>query len=76
MGVVHMVANERSKLVNVVLSFLPEVQIVVGQHAQFLSKTLYRVYYLFYENLKDRVGPSETLAIFVTKLLIIVILPL
>ena len=52
MRVVHMVANERGELVDVVLAFFPEVQIVMGEYAQLLSKTLYRVNNLFDEDLK------------------------
>ena len=76
MCVVNMVADEWSKLVGVVLAFFPEVQVVMSENAQFLSKTLYRVNYLFNKDLKDGIGSCETLAIFVTKFLIIVILPL
>jgi len=71
-----MVANEWSELVGVVFAFFPKVQVVMGKYAQLLSKTLYRVYYLFDEDLEYRVGPCETLAIFVTKFLVIIVLSL
>ena len=46
----------------------------MSQYPQLLCKALYGVYYLFDEDLKDGIWSSETLAILVAKLLIVIIL--
>jgi hypothetical protein len=78
-AIVCVIARQRCEFYQVlpiIGLLLPEVQVVVRQNPQLLSKTLDCIDNFFDENLQDRVWSREALAIFITLLLKSVILPL